>query len=89
MEDPFASVCVFFLPLAQGATAHPQTYAALFVCCIRRCLTCSESGMSCENKKKNKKLFCQDPDWVNLVSLLATSPVKRRPIRKQASQPKL
>lgn len=50
IEDPFASVCVF-LPLAQGAIAHPQTYAALFVCCSRRCLTCSESGMSCENKK--------------------------------------
>lgn len=39
--------------------------------------------------KKKKKKSCQDPDWVNLVSLLTASPVERRPIRNRPFQPKL
>lgn len=35
-------------------------------------------------RQRRRENLCQDPAWVNLVPLLATSPVTRREIRNEA-----
>lgn len=80
-EDPFASVCVFVL--AQGA--GPPTV----LCCTNCVLQSEMSHMLCIRNRRGKKEVLPSPDWVNLVLLLAISPVKKETHQKQAFQPKL
>lgn len=79
-EDPLASVCVF--ALAQGA--GPPTV----LCCTNCVLQSEMSHMLCIRKRRREKKVLPGPDWVNLVLLLAISPVKKETHQKQAFQPK-
>ncbi len=69
MEDPLASACVFCV-LAQGAS--PPTALR----CTNCVLQSEMSYMLCIRDSYENKSAAQDPDWANLVLLLATSPVK-------------
>lgn len=67
--------------------AHPQSYAAQFVCCSLRCLTCSAS-VSLMRKEKKHSLPGSTLGKFSFSSLLFL-PVKRRPISNRPSTPNL
>lgn len=68
-------ICVCFCLGPRSLPTHSPTH--------EQCVCCREmSHMLCirdSQEKEKKKIFCQVPDWVNLVSLLATSPIRNRP----------